>query len=141
MGDSRHKRRQRGARRGRGPGSSGERHENGASPRNGSAAGRGRKLAELCDLGPFSVFCALHLGITEDDGFRSPDPERVARHFELTKDELQGYLREHSLTSDDLAAVDFDLESARLDIKVAPEGVSRVELARTMFLEVRNGRG
>ena len=30
-----------------------------------------------------------------------------------------------------------DLESARLDIRVAPTGVSRVELARTMWRELR----
>ena len=34
----------------------------------------------------------------------------------------------------------FDLESARLDIEVAPAGISRVELARTLFEELVQAR-
>ena len=82
----------------------------------------------------------MHLGITEDEGFARPDPEQVARRFELSPDELESYLREHGLGSEQLAAAEFDVESARLDIQVAPEGISRVELARTMFEEVRSRR-
>lgn len=97
-------------------------------------------MAELRELAPFSVFCALHLGITEDDGYAELDTPSVARRFDLSEEELERYLREHGLRAADLAEHDFDLEAARLDIQVAPEGISRVELARTMFSEVRNGR-
>ena len=114
--------------------------EDGARPRNGSYPGHGRRLPELCDLAPFSMFCALHLGITEDEGWARPTPEQVARRFQLSNEELDRYLREHRLTAEDLAAAAFDLESARLDIQVAPEGISRVELARTLFDEVRASR-
>ncbi len=132
-------------RRGSGRDRSGERSRNqaaeaGARPRNGSCPGHGRQLPELCDLAPFSVFCALHLGITEDEGWAQPDPERVAQRFQLTREELDSYLREHRLTAEDLDAAEFDLESARLDMKVAPEGISRMELARTIFDEMKSLR-
>jgi hypothetical protein len=84
------------------------------------------------------MFCALHLGITADEGWAEPDPERVAQRFELTREELDLYLREHRLTPEELDAAEFDLESARLDMKVAPEGISRLELARTLFDEVKS---
>ena len=121
----------------------GRRH--GAEPRpsrgtaNGTNNGRANGCAprgELIELAPFSVFCALHLGITPQDGYAPPDRGRVARQFELSPAELDRYLEEHGLTTEDLARSDFDLESARLDIQVAPEGISRVELARTMFAEL-----
>lgn len=114
-----------------------KRHRRGRSRRNGRRS-PDRVIAELCELGPFSVFCALHLGITERDGFAEPNAARVARRFELTEDELESYLRQHELTADDLRASNFDLDAARLDIQVAPEGISRVELARTMFAEVHD---
>jgi hypothetical protein len=97
-------------------------------------------VPELAELAPFSVFCALHLGITEDDGYSQRGLSAVANRFGLSPDELEDYLREQGLTLDDLKAADFDLDSARLDIQVAPEGISRVELARTMFAEVRSSQ-
>ena len=103
---------------------------------NGSVPER-RTLPELLELAPFSVFCALHLGITPDDGWCQPDASEVARRFGISRDELDDYLREHCLTAGDLEDADFDLDGARLDIQVAPEGISRCELARPMFANVK----
>ncbi len=105
-----------------------------ARPINGTARAR---VPELCELGPFSLFCALHLGITEDDGWSQPDAGAVARRFDLTRDELEGYLEQHRLSAEQIEHAGFDLESARLDIRVAPEGVSRLELARTLYTDLR----
>jgi hypothetical protein len=99
--------------------------------------GRGLKIAELCELSPFSVFCALHLGITEDDGYAEQDRPKVAQRFGLTLEELDEFLREHGLERENLHAAGFDVSSARIDIEVAPEGISRLELARTLFQEAR----
>jgi hypothetical protein len=93
---------------------------------------------ELCALSPFSVFCALYLGITERNGFAAPQRAEVERRFDMEPSELEAYLEEQQLRTDDLKRADFDLESARLDIRVAPEGISRAELARTMFEELRD---
>ncbi len=132
-----------GRRRGGGSGrgsSSAPRRNAGSAAGNGAVPGHGRRVAELCALAPFSVFCALYLGITEDDGFARPEAARVARRFDLSPEQLDQYLSDHGLTAEDLKAADFDLEGARLDIQVAPEGISRVELARTMFEEVHGNR-
>ena len=121
--------------RGRGRGRRGDNGGGNGRDEPCSAGGR-RQVDEICQLRPFSVFCALHLGITENDGYREPHCGAVARRFGLSPEELDDYVREHRLTLDDLRESDFDLEGARLDIQVAPEGISRVELARTMFQEV-----
>lgn len=92
-------------------------------------------IAELSELTPFSVFCALHLCITERDGYRQQNSREVAQRFDMSEDELRDYLEENDLTQEVLKERQFDVPSARLDIRVAPQGISRVELARTMFEE------
>ena len=92
---------------------------------------------ELCELAPFAVFCAYYLGITPTDGYAPPRPGPIARHFELSEAELSAYLLEHHLDPERVRASGFDLESASLDIRVAPEGVSRTELARPLFEELQ----
>jgi transposase-like protein len=93
-------------------------------------------LPELIELSPFSVFCALHLGITETDGYADQDKSAVARRFGVTPEALREFMEQHRLRSEDLRAAEFDVGSARLDIKVAPQGISRTELARTLFAEL-----
>ena len=125
-------RRKRGRSRGHGNGNGGERSSsNGGQPR------CEHRVHEMCTLGPFAVFCAYHLGITQDERYSEPDPHRVARHFGMTPEELDAYLEQHRLTVGHLKESDFDIRGAREDIRVAPSGISRVELARTMYAEVR----
>ena len=110
-------------------------------PRSGARDGSGKRVPDLCELSPFSIFCALYLGITERDGFSRQDAEAVARRFGISRDELNAFLAEHGLRNEDLRQARFDLESARLDIRVAPEGISRTELARTLFEDLRSTVG
>jgi len=95
----------------------------------------GRRVPELCELAPFSVFCALYLGITEDDGYREPRRGPVAERFGLSDGELAAYLEAHGLDESAVRGSGFDLAGACLDIEVAPEGISRVELARALYRE------
>jgi hypothetical protein len=94
-------------------------------------------LPELVETTPFAVFCALWLGITPTDGFRLEGSDAVARRFGLTRDALDAFLAEHRLRAEDLRRARFDLEGARRDMRVAPAGISRVELARPIFGELR----
>ena len=87
------------------------------------------------------MFCALYLGITETDGWSQPDRGAVARRFDLTPEELDRFLDEHRLNAHEIEHAGFDLESARLDIRVAPEGVSRLELARTLYTDLQIATG
>jgi hypothetical protein len=105
-----------------------------AEPR--AEAAQVEPLAELASATPFAIFCALWLGITPTDGFRLEGPDAVARRFGLTRDALDALLAEHRLRAEDLRRARFDVESARLDIRVAPPGISRVELARPMWREL-----
>ncbi len=97
---------------------------------------RGEKVPELLELTPFSVFCAI-LGITETDGYARQEHTSVAKRFGMSDSELREYRDDNGLSESDLKSGEFDLGSARLDMKVAPEGISRMELARTLFEELR----
>ena len=109
----------------------------GDAPHCGAREGTRPPVPELCELAPFSVFCALHLWITETDGFREQSPDAVARRFELSDEEFDEFLERHGLTGEALRSAEFDLDGARLDMRVAPDGISRIELARTLFRELR----
>ena len=93
-------------------------------------------LKELCELSPFSVFCALHLGIAQNESYAPANTDTIGRRFGLSEAEFKDYLETQGLTDEDLRASGFDLESACFDIEVAPQGVSRTELARTLFSEL-----
>ncbi len=61
-------------------------------PRGGARDGSGKRVPDLCELSPFSIFCALYLGITERDGFSRKDSVSVARRFCISRDELDAFL-------------------------------------------------
>ncbi len=92
-------------------------------------------LKELCELSPFSVFCALHLGIAQNESYAPANADTIRRRFGLSEAEFKDYLETQGLIDEDVRASGFDLESACFDIEVAPPGVSRTELARTLFSE------
>lgn len=83
----------------------------------------------------FTLFCAYHLGITPSDGYHKPHLEEVARRFSMSPKEIKSLLQELDLTEESIRSTDFDLSGAQLDIRVAPEGISRVEIARELFEE------
>ncbi len=91
-------------------------------------------------LDPFNLFCAYHLGITRDNGFKMQALPDVARRFGVDVQTLKQHLQEYGLETDALRRAGFDVEYAKLDIQVAPEGVSRRELARTMWEEIEDLR-
>ncbi len=111
---------------------------NGRRPDHKGYRERPTEVPELTELSPFSVFCALYLGITETDEYAARDLNAVAARFGVTSDELREFLVRHSLRAQDLRTASFDLESAQLDIQVAPHGISRTELARTLFAELKS---
>lgn len=81
----------------------------------------------------FALFCAYHLGITSSDGYHKPHPDDVARRFGITPKELRELLKSFELDEEAIRQTDFDLSGAQLDIRVAPAGISRVEIARDLF--------
>ena len=104
-------------------------------PREGRGSPAKPRLKELCELSSFSVFCALYLGIAQDDSYAPAGADTVRRRFDLSDAEFKDYLETHGLTGEDVRRASFDVESACFDIEVAPSGISRTELARTLFAE------
>ena len=83
----------------------------------------------------FELFCAYHLGITHDGGYRQQNIHDLARRFACTPAEIKQSLVDYRMDPQTMINSDFDLSLAQLDIQVAPEGVDRYELARPWFEE------
>lgn len=101
--------------------------------------GRAPKTTERRGLstdGPpdaFTLFCAYHLGITPSDGYQKPQLEEVARRFNLSPKEIKELLGEFELDDGSMRKNGFDLEGAQMDIRLAPEGISRTVAARDLW--------
>ncbi len=93
---------------------------------------------QAAKLDAFDLFCAYHLGITPDGGYRIQNIHEVARRFGTNAAELRQILADLGMAADDIVHSGFDLPSAQVDIMVAPEGISRRELARPLYAEFRS---
>jgi hypothetical protein len=87
----------------------------------------------LGDPSAFGLFCAYYLGVTPDDGYQKPSLDETARRYGISHDEVRQLLDEHRLDSESFKATSFDLEGAKLDVRLAPEGMSRIEIARDQY--------
>ena len=92
-----------------------------------------RRLPEERPLDAFALFCALHLGITHDDRYQKPNLDEIARRFGTNAEGIRRQLAEFRIDEATIRQSQFDLEGAQLDIRLAPEGISRVEIARDLF--------
>ncbi|MBN1948099.1 MAG: hypothetical protein JW797_20690 [Bradymonadales bacterium] len=86
-------------------------------------------------LNDFELFCAYHLGLDSNGAYCRPTLQEVARRFGTEPAQIEQALHDYGLSSQRVQEVHFDMEAARLDIEVAPPGIDRVELARTIFQE------
>ena len=92
-------------------------------------------------LDEFNLFCAYHMGVTGGNGYKFQSVAEVARRFGTTPAVIKERLADYALEVETLRSCGFEVEFYQLDIKVAPEGVSRRELARTMWEELVSLRG
>ncbi len=97
-------------------------------------------LAERTGIDAFSLFCAYHLGITEDGGYRFQNIHHVARRFRTNAGVIRQLLADFRMDPDVIVHSDFDMADAQVDIMMAPEGVSRVEMAREIYERFRSAR-
>lgn len=98
---------------------------------------------QVMDDGPpdaFRLFCAYHLGITPTDGYHRPHLEEVAKRFGVPPKQIRAMLVEFGIDEESIRAAKWDLEGAQLDIRVAPEGVSKTEIARDLFEDFQESR-
>ncbi len=81
----------------------------------------------------FSLFCAYHLGIGPKKEYRPSNLNEVARRFGQDPGTVRQTLKECDMDSASLLDRDFDMALAQLDIQVAPEGIDRIELAKSIY--------
>ena len=83
----------------------------------------------------FVMFCAYNLGITQDDGYHEPRLDDVARRFGMNRDEVRALLKEFQLDDESVRRSKYDMVGAKMDMRLAPEGISRTESARGLYEE------
>ncbi len=93
---------------------------------------------QVGNIDPFELFCAYHLGITQDKGYRTSNINEVANRFRFEPGMIKQALKEYDMDSESLLDRDFDMALAQLDIQVAPEGVDRLELARGIYQDFQD---
>ena len=85
------------------------------------------------NLDPFNLFCAYHLGIGPKKEYKPANLNEVARRFGQDPATVRQALKECGMDSASLLDRDFDMALAQLDIQVAPEGIDRMELAKSIY--------
>jgi hypothetical protein len=93
---------------------------------------------QVGNIDPFELFCAYHLGITKDKGYRTSNINEVANRFRSEPGMIKQALKAYDMDPESLLDRDFDIGLAQLDIQVAPEGVDRVELARGIYQDFQD---
>ncbi len=83
------------------------------------------------------MFCAYHLGITEDDSYRFQNVHQVAKRFGTNAGVIKQLLADLDMDPETIVHSSFDMASAQVDIMLAPEGISRTAEARGLFAEFR----
>lgn len=95
-------------------------------------------LKTVNGIDPFELFCAYHLGIGPNDTYRPSNINQVAQRFGVDPAAIRQATRDYGFDSEAMLNKEFDLALAQLDIQVAPEGISKVELAKGIYEEFRN---
>jgi len=78
-----------------------------------SAGPHHRPTARAARSTPFELFCAYHLGITSDGGYRIQNIHEVARRFGANAAELRQILADLGMAADDIVHSGFDLRAPR----------------------------
>lgn len=94
-------------------------------------------LAQRHGIEPFPLFCAYHLGITVEGGYRFQNIHQVAKRFGTNAAVIKQVLAEFDMDSDTIVHSAFDMAGAQVDIMLAPDGINRTELARDLFAQFR----
>ena len=84
-------------------------------------------------LDAFSLFCAYHLGIGPNKEYKPTNINEIARRFGQDQGVVKQALKDCKMDSASLLDKDFDMALAQLDIQVAPEGIDKIELAKSIY--------
>ncbi len=102
--------------------------------RNGVGGGGGNRGPRR-PIDPFELFAAFHLGLGESGNYRKQGVREVSKRFGCGQQDIHDALRAYNMDRNSLMRLrpDFDVKFAELDIKVAPEGIDRGEVARERY--------
>lgn len=103
----------------------------------GPRSPRPSALAERHGVEPSALFCAYHLGITEDGGYRFQNIHQVAKRFRTNAGVIKQLLADLDMDSDTIINSAFDMAGAQVDIMLAPDGINRTELGREFYQQFR----
>jgi len=84
----------------------------------------------VAGIDPFALFCAYHLGLTEQGGYRFQNIHDVARRFHVDTATIEQALLAYGLDTDRMLSSSFDAAAAQVDIQVSPPGVDLLGLAQ-----------
>jgi len=94
-------------------------------------------LAQRHDIEPFALFCAYHLGITEEGGYRFQNIHQVAKRFRTNAAVIKQLLADFEMDSDTVIHSAFDMAGAQVDIMLAPDGIDRAAIGRDLYEQFR----
>ncbi len=106
-----------------------------SEPHQRKYAGDGNNSKNISNIDPVELFSAYHLGITQNNQYKPQNIHDVARRFRTSPGRIKQALADNGLDSESVMSKDFDMGMAQLDIKVAPEGISKIELGKQLYKE------
>jgi len=89
-------------------------------------------------LDAFELFCAYHLGLSPEGKYRQQNIHDIARSYNKTPAEIKQLLVDFGIDADTMIHSKFDITLAQLDIQVAPEGINKKELAKSIYEDFMN---
>ena len=92
----------------------------------------------VAGIDPFELFCAYHLGIEPNNIYKQANINQVSQRFGVEPATIKQATQKYGFDPESMLDKDFDLALAQLDIQVAPEGVSKIELAKVLYEEFLN---
>lgn len=114
-----------------------DRREHAPDPRATPRPSQPSGLAARYNIDPFALFCAYHLGITEDGGYRFQNIHQVAKRFGTNAGVIKQLLADFDMDSEVIVHSSFDMAGAQVDVMLAPDGIDRTEIARELFAQFR----
>jgi hypothetical protein len=93
---------------------------------------------------PFEVFCWYYLGLSPGGEYRFVNGNHIARHYNVSVNDLLAFLKKHRLHPDTVLNTDFPMARWQVDVQLAAQerGPEQArELAARVFAEYQGRIG
>lgn len=90
-------------------------------------------IDDISHIDPFELFCAYHLGITREGFYKPASMSQLAYRFSVSPKSINHALTQFNIDTKFISSTSFDIHLAKMDIRLSPRGVSKKELARTIY--------